>query len=105
METNTALHLFRMIQEMITNTIKHGRASLCAIRVSEEPQQLVVQVRDDGVGFNFQKLARSSLGFGLQNILSRAEILHARIFIDAKPAAGVCYTVELPKSTPHETIN
>jgi len=94
--TEKALHLFRMIQEMINNTIKHAKANNCTITINKTNNHLVITISDDGIGFDSDKISRLSHGFGLQNILSRADILKARIFIEAKPGKGVTYTIELP---------
>ena len=94
-----AVHLFRMVQEMINNTIRHAKADKCSISIQSDHDTLLLKVSDNGVGFNFQKLSRSSIGFGLQNIQSRAEILKARIYINTTPQQGTCYTIECPMHT------
>ncbi|HEX6915657.1 MAG TPA: ATP-binding protein [Chitinophagaceae bacterium] len=92
------IHLYRIIQEMINNTIRHAKASRSNIHIASKDGRLFFNVSDDGIGFNFQKLSKARAGFGLQNILSRADILKARIFIDTKPGNGVRYQLELPVS-------
>lgn len=91
-----AIHLFRIIKEMINNSIRHGRARNCQVHISGSGGMLSVRITDDGTGFNFENISRLSPGFGLQNILSRAEMLGAEILIDAKQGKGVSYLLEIP---------
>jgi signal transduction histidine kinase len=94
--SEATIHLYRMIQEIINNTIKHAEASNCKIITTANNNKMNIVVSDNGKGFNFQKISRQSLGFGLQNILSRADIIKAKIYINSKPQQGVSYEIELP---------
>jgi signal transduction histidine kinase len=91
-----AIHLYRIIREMVTNTIRHGKASRSDITISLAGNTLQYSVTDDGIGFDYRELPGMSRGFGLQNILSRTEMMKARMFINTKPGKGVNYTIEIP---------
>jgi two-component system, NarL family, sensor kinase len=101
--TAIGIHLYRMVQEILNNTIKHSGAEVCTIMFKLEQDKLVVTIKDDGKGFNYQYLSRTSLGLGLQNILSRVELLKGELFIDTRPGHGVQYQVEIPVDIPYET--
>lgn len=92
----TALHLYRIIHEIVNNTIRHANATRCIIEIKMKDGLLQYYICDDGVGFNYHELSRMKLGFGLQNILSRAEMINAKIFVDARPSKGVRYEIEIP---------
>lgn len=72
-----ALHLFRILQELISNTIKYAKASEIRINFEKEEttQILTMHYRDNGIGFNPES---ASVGLGLYNIKTRAELLEAQ---------------------------
>ena len=87
--------VYRIVQEALTNTIKHGRASHAAVEVIEGPEQLTVIVRDDGIGFDPQ--ARSAgEGFGLAGMHERAALLGGELTIRAVPGEGSTIAVGFP---------
>lgn len=97
------VHVYRMIQEIIHNTIKHSGASVCTLLFKLEQQKLKISFSDNGKGFDYEKLSKPNLGFGLQNILSRTEIMEGELFIDSKPGHGVNYLIEIPILKLNET--
>jgi two-component system, NarL family, sensor kinase len=97
------IHIYRMIQEMLHNTIKHSGADVCTIMFKLVQHKLIIDIRDNGKGFNYQHLSQTSLGLGLQNILTRIELLKGELFIDTKPGHGVRYQVEIPIDTQYES--
>jgi len=97
------VHVYRMIQEIIHNTIKHSGATVCSLLFKLEQQKLKISFSDNGKGFDYEKLSKTNLGFGLQNILSRTEIMEGELFIDTKPGHGVNYLIEIPILKLNET--
>lgn len=78
--------LFRIVQEFMTNTMKHSKASSLKISVHFKVDALEVTAVDNGVGFESEKLADK--GIGLSNIDKRAELIRASAKINSIPGAG-----------------
>ena len=75
-----ALILFRMVQECITNVIKHSKSKKIELKVVETPNNIRIFVNDNGVGFESNI---KNDGSGLQNMKSRANIINAEFHIDS----------------------
>jgi signal transduction histidine kinase len=79
------LTIFRIVQEQITNVIKHANANEVIIEIYQDKGVLVLTIKDDGVGFD---LSSKRSGVGLQNISSRAELLDGEVIINSSPGKG-----------------
>jgi signal transduction histidine kinase len=92
---NREIMLYRIIQEMVNNSMKHSGASNIRLRISLVEGALDIIYADDGVGFDFtQKLAAQTIG--LKNINSRIIFLGGTYEVDSKPGEGVKYTIQIP---------
>jgi len=87
------IQLFRVIQELLTNIIKHAVASEVIIQFSEDDNQLTVLVEDNGKGFDIH--AKSS-GMGLQNIETRLQKIEGDIVIDSSEGNGTTIILTIP---------
>lgn len=96
------IHIYRMIQEIIHNSVKHSGATICSLLFKLEENKLKIFFSDNGKGFDHSQLSKRNPGFGLQNILSRTEIMEGELFIDTKPGHGVNYIIEIPLNKVHE---
>jgi signal transduction histidine kinase len=90
------IHTFRMVQEIIHNTIKHANARNMQIGLSEEGGHLLLLTKDDGKGFDIEKEKRNSSGLGLKSLESRCEILNARLTMESQPGQGTNYFIKVP---------
>lgn len=72
------LNLYRIIQELITNTLKHAEASTIKIELKNEDNSLIVIYEDDGKGLDQKNLSHKK-GLGLKNIESRLSVLSGSI--------------------------
>lgn len=97
-----SLHLFRMLQEILHNTIKHAGAKQFSVDAWTEGPELIIDTRDDGHGFDLAA-AQEMGGLGLQNILVRARMIGARMEITTSPGTGTCYSIQLPINEDHTT--
>jgi PAS domain S-box-containing protein len=79
------LTIFRIVQEQLTNIIKHSNAKEVTIEIYQEKDSLKLIIKDDGVGFDVEAKRN---GVGLQNITSRAELLDGEVFINSTPGKG-----------------
>ncbi len=90
--------LFRVVQEAITNVARHARADLVLIQCNLSDEHLVIEIEDDGVGFDPAEVAPdatggSQRGLGLMGMRERVELLGGTIAIDTAPGQGVHLTV------------
>ena len=90
-----SLHLFRMLQEILHNTIKHAGARLLSVDASIKGQELFIETSGDGRGFDLAA-AQEKGGLGLQNILVRSRMIGARLEITTSPGTGTRYAIQLP---------
>ncbi|HEV2483437.1 MAG TPA: ATP-binding protein [Puia sp.] len=90
------IHMFRMIQEIVLNTIKHADANNLQIGFSEEEGHLLCLTKDDGKGFDKEKVLTGSAGLGLRSLQSRCEILNGMLTLDSMPGGGTNYFIRIP---------
>ncbi|MCL4395139.1 MAG: GAF domain-containing protein, partial [Chloroflexi bacterium] len=92
--------LFRIAQEALTNVSNHANATQAQIVLSFEPQRVIFDIRDDGIGFDatqvFDVQDTSGRGLGLLGMRERAELLGGTLTIDSTPGAGTRVRVEIP---------
>ncbi len=92
---------YRIVQELLTNVIRHARATNVAIAMTSDQQAWRMTVKDDGIGFDVAGLAPTG-GFGLRGIRERVEILGGQVEIFSSPGTGTCVQVVIPVSSPPE---
>ena len=90
------IHIFRMLQEIVHNTIKHAQAKNLQIGFSEENGHLLCLTKDDGKGFDREKALTASQGLGLRSLESRCEILNGILTLESSPDAGTNYFIKIP---------
>ncbi|MGD9406072.1 MAG: ATP-binding protein, partial [Anaerolineae bacterium] len=76
----------RIAQEALNNVAKHAGASAASIRLSCQPEQVELQVHDDGLGFDPANLSPNSLGLGIMR--ERVEAIGAVLTIESRPGSG-----------------
>lgn len=94
LENSLELSLFRTIQELITNSIKHAEATKATIQLTQFENSLNIIVEDDGKGFNVDELTQK--GIGLNNIKKRMEHLEGTLTIDSTIGRGTTIVVDVP---------
>ncbi|MDW3197603.1 MAG: sensor histidine kinase [Cytophagales bacterium] len=96
LENKVEINAYRIVQELISNALKHSRATEIVTQVNRIEDQLIITVEDDGVGFNSLKVKESSSGMGLRNVMSRAHELNGHFNVDSGKGQGTMITVEFP---------
>jgi signal transduction histidine kinase len=91
-----AIHIYRIAQEVINNTIRHSGAKLLSIQLKQENGILFLSTTDDGVGFDHHLASKGEGGIGLRNILNRTEIIGGQMFIESEKQKGTKYSFEIP---------
>jgi signal transduction histidine kinase len=89
------LHLLRMLQEAVTNALRHGRARALWIGAEAQPAGggVRIEVRDDGAGFDPQAVQATGGGRGLTNLARRAREIGAELTVTSAPGAGASVVV------------
>lgn len=91
--------LLRVVQEALQNIRKHARAERVAIRSAREAGEWVIEIRDDGRGFDVGGVAvRGRRNFGLQFMRERAELIGARFEVRSRPDGGTVVRLSIPVS-------
>jgi two-component system NarL family sensor kinase len=90
--------LYKSVQELLTNVMKHAGAERSAIRIGREGDLIRVEVEDDGCGFNVDALQASGAGdhFGLFNIRERIQYLGGDMEIRSTPGSGTTVVLSAP---------
>lgn len=90
------INLYRIVQEVVHNTLKHARASQLRIELRQEKDRIVLATADNGVGLPLNFEARKEPGLGLLNLQSRTEVMGGEFFVESRPEVGVSFLFEIP---------
>jgi signal transduction histidine kinase len=85
---------YRIVQEALTNVARYAQASEVQVCVRAEYDALVVEVEDQGVGFDLDGVAATSMG--LNGMRERAISLEGKLLVQSRPGEGTCVIAELP---------
>ena len=94
-ENTLEVTIFRMIQEIITNTIKHAEATKISINLTQHDNVLNIIVEDNGKGFNPKKIDKKE-GMGLTNIEKKVEQMGGVFNIDSVKKRGTSIIIDIP---------
>jgi signal transduction histidine kinase len=92
--------LFRVVQEAVTNVIRHARASRVDVLLEHRGNRVLAMVEDDGVGFEPDRVP-SGEHLGLLGLRERAEALDGSLTVESAPGAGTTVVVEVASADPH----
>lgn len=90
------LVLYRVVQEAVSNAVRHSGATQLRIDVVAGPRHVTGTVSDNGIGFDPGTLPESDQGLGLVGMQERASAVGGRLSIDSKPGDGTRVRVEIP---------
>ena len=86
--------LYRIVQESLTNVVKHARAGHVSIVLTQKNSSVSVVVEDDGVGF--EPARTHDAGLGLVGMRERVGLLGGRLAVESRPGAGTTFVAEVP---------
>lgn len=89
------LQIYRIIQELVGNTLKHAKASEIIIQLNEYENKVNLLVEDDGKGFDPLNL-RKEAGIGMENLKARVAKLNGSLHIDSGKGAGTTISIDIP---------
>ena len=95
-EQSPALGLYRIVQELLNNVIKHAAATEVLVQVFSEKDKLVVNVEDNGKGID-PAIMEKAEGMGWKNIRSRVDLLNGKIDIQSAASKGTAVNLEFIK--------
>ena len=87
------LQVYRMIQELVNNTLKHAQCSSIHLHVAQINGDMSIIYEDNGIGFNLDEIER---GMGLTNIEQRVAKLDGEFKIDTLPEKGSTFIIDIP---------
>lgn len=87
------INIFRMIQELLTNVVKHANAAEVSLQLIKHNDALMISVEDDGSGFDQRE---NKNGIGLTSLESRVQMLNGTLSIDSSIQSGTFISIFLP---------
>lgn len=82
------IHIYRILQESLGNVRKHSKATSLSVKILEKSYKLVLEVEDDGVGFDTIDIQKRNLGIGLKNLRKRTALIGGTLSINSKKCHG-----------------
>jgi two-component system, NarL family, sensor kinase len=108
LKPDVELIVFRVIQELINNILKHSNSSFIHLTQNVHNGTFILRLHHDGRGIvqaDFDKLNKSNVGLGLKNISSRLKVAQGKIYFEKDPSQTYYkVTMEIPKEDPMETL-
>ncbi len=86
--------LYRIVQEALTNACKHSKSKKVTVTLTQEGQDVRLEVRDWGIGFDPESVEKGH--FGLEGIRQRVRLLGGRLTIESTPGSGTLVQVVVP---------
>jgi signal transduction histidine kinase len=93
-DQTTSITIYRIVQELLNNTMKHASAKNAIVQLSKTNGQIAVTVEDDGKGFDTSVL-KGTRGIGWSNIQNRVEFLKGKLDVNSAPDKGTSVLIEL----------
>jgi len=91
-----SINIYRLVMEIIHNTLKHAKASQLNIEFKFESGRLILTTNDNGKGFDHETMKIQGTGLGLRSMLNRAEVMEGEMYVESKPGQGTKYIIEIP---------
>jgi two-component system NarL family sensor kinase len=95
LNSSTETVLYRVLQECVSNIVKHAQASYISIQLVKHNNHLNMIIEDNGKGFDTQKINNFE-GIGLKNIISRVQFLNGSVDFDSTIGNGTTINIEIP---------
>lgn len=89
-----SIMIYRVVQESISNVLKHSKATYCLIKLNLTEDTLNLSIKDNGIGFEFSNTHRASIG--LKSIKNRVKASNGNLNIESKPHKGTLVHITVP---------
>jgi two-component system, sensor histidine kinase LadS len=90
------INIYRILQELTNNILKHSKASIATVTITQQSQLLFLQIKDNGIGFDTQKITMTNAGNGFSSINERVKILKGSMQIISEIEKGTIFNIEIP---------
>ncbi|WP_433896252.1 7TM-DISM domain-containing protein [Sphingobacterium mizutaii] len=94
LSANMEVHIYRIIQELLNNMVKHAQATEINIQLIDNESELIISLEDNGKGFVYAP--EKTMGLGLKSILTRSQLIGGKFEVDSKLDAGSFFSITLP---------
>lgn len=91
-----SLHLYRIIQEVLNNMVKHSDTKSASVTIEKKAMTIETVIADNGKGFDHSEKLKSSVSLGMKTLLERAKILNSKIDIKSQLNKGTTVTLIIP---------
>jgi signal transduction histidine kinase len=91
-----SLHLYRLLQEAVHNSLKHAHPTRIEIHLKIKNGSLTLLCRDNGVGFDYKKALHESPGLGLRSLRGRVKMMGGRLQAESAKGKGTAYLFTFP---------
>lgn len=95
LSTQTEIVLYYIAQEALNNVLRHAAAKSISVTLKQGRRNVILEIRDDGCGFDIKKVERG--GLGLTNMRERAAQIHSKLRILSKPDQGTRVVITVPR--------
>ena len=92
----TEIFIFRIVQELLNNVVKHARASHVLVQLARHANEVSITIEDNGTGFTPEN--RQSGGAGLSSVQSRVDYLKGKLDLQSSPGQGTSIHITIPVS-------
>lgn len=90
-------HLFRLLQEALSNALRHANATKITVNIKEKSDAIHIHISDNGIGFNLEEQSQSKTSYGLKTMRERSEEIGGTFRIRSKEGQGTYIDVRIPK--------
>lgn len=90
------INLYRIVQEIVYNTIKHARATTLLINLRHDGKRILLTTQDNGIGFNYRQELERQKGIGLHNMANRILLLNGVVDVLSEEGKGTLYMIQVP---------
>ena len=97
LDPQVEIDVYRVVQEALTNAVRHSRAKQIDVAVTSNDGRLVIAVQDNGVGFPGEP---RSAGLGIAGMRERAHVIDGALRVESRPGVGTTVTLEVPIPLP-----
>jgi signal transduction histidine kinase len=95
LSTDKEITLYYIAQEALNNVLRHARAKSVLVTLKQGQKNVILEIRDDGCGFDMKKVDRA--GLGLQNMRERTALMNGKLKITSRPDQGTTVVVTVRK--------
>ena len=92
---SASLNFYRLIQECLTNIVKHAKAKSVTVSIKKEKESIITLIADNGKGFNLED-SKNQNTLGLKTIFERIKILEGQLSIDSELNTGTNFILTIP---------